>query len=242
MTANSRGESVGVNAGAATARTPLGPVSQLRVVVVTSDPLVGFAVARAVRSADATVLTVFSELGAARREIPGLAPDVVLVDVALADNGAVSLIEALADPNPSTWFLLLTPEGYEERAVAALRAGARGLVARDANDSGIAHALDAVRRNEPPLPRRYVRSLIAAIRDGPVDDDSLRMDELTARENQVMRMVVRGMTDRAIATALVLSPRTVESHVASILRKLDAHSRVDAAHVFVRRTHRDDPH
>jgi DNA-binding NarL/FixJ family response regulator len=156
-------------------------------------------------------------------------PDVVLLDVHMPDGGGLAVLAALGADVPGTRFLALSVSDAAADVIAVVRAGARGYVTKTVSPEEL---LDAVRRVADgdavfsPRLAGFVLDAFAA-RDVPVADEEL--DLLTARERDVMRLIARGYTYREVAGELFLSVKTVETHVSSVLRKLQLSNRRELA-------------
>ena len=120
-----------------------------------------------------------------------------------------------------------------DRDVAdAMRYGASGYLTKDLSPEALARSLRATQTGELVMPRRLAnRLLVRILRRGRRRSRwaELPVDRLTVRERDILRLLADGLSDRDIATALTISRRTVESHVSSILRKLDVKNRAEAA-------------
>jgi DNA-binding NarL/FixJ family response regulator len=157
-------------------------------------------------------------------------PDVVLMDVRMPHlDGLAATRTILADPAcANTRVLVLTTFEEDDLVLEALRSGASGFLVKDTRPDQLLEAIAVVAAGEALLHPRVTRRLIerfAALPSGPsptVDDG------LTERELEVLRMVARGQTNRAIAADLVLSERTVDRHVSNIFTKLRVSSRAAA--------------
>ncbi len=151
-------------------------------------------------------------------------PDVVLLDVHLPDGTGTSIIEAAGKERPAVRFLALSVSDAAEDVIATIRAGARGYVTKTI---GPAELLDAIRRVHEgdavfsPRLAGFVLDAFAGTAP-PIDPE---IDQLTAREREVLRFIARGYTYREVATELHLSVKTVETHVSAVLRKLQLSNR-----------------
>ena len=156
-------------------------------------------------------------------------PDVVLLDVHMPDGGGLAVLAQLGADSPSTRFLALSVSDAAADVIAVVRAGARGYVTKTISPEDL---LDAVRRVADgdavfsPRLAGFVLDAFAS-RDVPVVDEEL--DLLTARERDVMRLIARGYTYKEVAAELYLSVKTVETHVSSVLRKLQLSNRRELA-------------
>ena len=208
------------------------PRSPLRVMIVDDHPLVRSAVARAISGDDMTVVAEASTAEEALALAPRIAPDILLLDIALPGMSGVELVRELAPRLPATRIVMLTVSSADRDVAEAMRYGAAGYLTKDVSPEALARALRATQTGELVIPRRRAARLLAklsrrGIAEALVDD--VPMDRLTTRERDVLRLIADGMSDRDIAAALTISRRTVETHVSSILRKLEVRNRAEAA-------------
>jgi DNA-binding NarL/FixJ family response regulator len=153
-------------------------------------------------------------------------PDVMLVDIDLPGMSGVHLVRELAPRLPDVEIVMLTGSARREDLVAAVRSGASGYLTKDMSPDGLVRAVLGIRSGDLPMPRRLARELLREVSSGPAHTSSGGM---SSREAEVLELVDRGLTDREIAEALGISPRTVGRHVGTILAKLGARNRREAA-------------
>jgi DNA-binding NarL/FixJ family response regulator len=161
----------------------------------------------------------------ARRE----RPDVLLMDVRMPVLDGIAATQRItADPRTSNVrVLVLTTFDVDEYVFAALRAGASGFLLKDVTPEQLFAAIRVVAAGDallaPTVTRHLVRAFVA--QPGPGRPDRRLLDELTARERQVLLLVAQGMSNAEIAGRLVVSPATVKTHVSRILTKLGLRDR-----------------
>ena len=152
-------------------------------------------------------------------------PDVVLLDVHLPGGGGHTVITGLADEQLSTRFLALSVSDAADDVIAVVRAGARGYVTKTITVEELVDAIQRVHDGDAVFSPRLAGFVLDAFSgDTPAPSDP-ELDQLTAREQEVLRLIARGYTYREVGTRLHLSVKTIESHVSSVLRKLQLSNR-----------------
>jgi DNA-binding NarL/FixJ family response regulator len=164
------------------------------------------------------------DVATAVRAIFEAEPDVVLVDVHLPDGTAAHVIEAVVKQRPDTRFLALSVSDAAEDVIATIRAGARGYVTKTITPEALADAIRRVHEGDAVFSPRLAGFVLDAFAgDAPPIDPEI--DQLTAREREVLRHIARGYTYREAARELHISVKTVETHVSAVLRKLQLTNR-----------------
>jgi DNA-binding NarL/FixJ family response regulator len=171
-----------------------------------------------------------ADVGPAITEIMQCAPDVVLLDVHLPGGGGQDVVAAVKAANPEAKFLALSASDAPEDVIAVIRAGARGYVTKTISGAELVDAVHRVAAGDAVFSPRlagFVLDAFAAGTSPDVDRPSFdpELDQLTAREREVLRLIARGYTYREVARELFISVKTVESHVSSVLRKLQLSTR-----------------
>lgn len=157
-------------------------------------------------------------------------PDVVLLDVHLPGGDGREVLKQCAARLPDTKFLALSVSDAAEDVIATIRAGARGYVTKSISGDELAQAIRRVAEGDAVFSPRlagFVLDAFAGSADVPVVDEEL--DRLSPREREVMRLIARGYTYKEVAKELFLSVKTVETHVSSVLRKLQLSNRNELA-------------
>jgi DNA-binding NarL/FixJ family response regulator len=206
---------------------------RIRVMLVDDHALIRAAIRQAITAPDIETVAEASTAEEALRLAPGLQPDVLLVDIDLPGMNGLHLVRELATRLPDTRIVMLTVSTSERDLLDAMRYGACGYVTKDLSPEALLRTVRGAHLGELAIPRRMaarlVGRLLATSRHAPVVADDPALATLSGREQEVLRLLAGGLTDRAIAEALTISPRTVESHVGSILGKLGVRNRADAA-------------
>ena len=197
-----------------------------RVFVVDDHALVRAGV-RSELAGSADVVGEASEVGAAVAAICRRPPDVVLVDVHMPGGGGRAVIEEVTRTNPEVRFLALSVSDAPEDVIAVMRAGARGYVTKTISGPELADAVVRVADGDAVFSPRLAGFVLDAFagRAGGASDPEL--DQLTAREREVLRHIARGYAYKEIARQLSISVKTVETHVSAVLRKLQLSNRYE---------------
>jgi DNA-binding NarL/FixJ family response regulator len=181
-----------------------------------------------VRSELGDAVDVVGEAGTVEDAIPlikELEPDVVLLDVHLPDGSGDAIINAVAPERPGIRFLALSVSDAAEDVIAIIRAGARGYVTKTISGEELAAAIDRVAGGDAVFSPRLAGFVLDAFRSGPGVPNETELDELTPREREVLQLIARGYLYKEIARRLHISVKTVETHVSSVLRKLQLSTR-----------------
>jgi len=161
-----------------------------------------------------------------------LLPDVVLMDLLMPELDGVAATAAIRNELPAVEVVALTSFVEEERVTAALEAGASGFLLKDADADDVAAAIRAAHRGEVHLAPAIGALLARQVRDRATATPA---EPLTEREREVLGLVGRGLSNRAIADRLAITERTARTHVSNILGKLGLSSRTQAALYAVER-------
>jgi DNA-binding NarL/FixJ family response regulator len=157
--------------------------------------------------------------------IPAARPDVVLLDVHLPGGGGVEVLRRVLAGHPDVRFLALSVSDAPEDVIAVIRAGARGYVTKSITGDELADAIARVSTGDAVFSPRLAGFVLDAFAGGPTLPIDSELDALTPRERDVLRLIARGYTYKEIARELVLSVKTIETHVSAVLRKLQLSNR-----------------
>jgi DNA-binding NarL/FixJ family response regulator len=169
------------------------------------------------------------------RSIVELEPDVVVLDVHMPGGGGLEVIKQVAEKRPAQRFLALSVSDAPEDVIAIIRAGARGYVTKTISGTELADAVGRVADGDAVFSPRlagFVLDAFASLAPAEVDPE---LDQLTAREREVLRHIARGYLYKEIAARLGISTKTVEAHVSAVLRKLQLSSRHELSRWAVQR-------
>jgi DNA-binding NarL/FixJ family response regulator len=209
-----------------------------RVVVVDDHELYRTGVAGMLAGVDLDVVGVAADGEAGMSLIHRARPDVALIDLHMPGVGGMEAVRRLTAAATGTKLIVLTVSDEGQDVIDALLAGADGYLLKDASAEAIARAVRSVLDGDTVLAPGAVSRMVRTARDGragAAGPAPPRPDEpLSAREREVLALIVDGYDNAAIASALVISPNTVKNHVARILLKLRVANRIQAAVAAVR--------
>jgi DNA-binding NarL/FixJ family response regulator len=153
-----------------------------------------------------------------------LHPDVVLMDLAMPVLDGIAATREITAARPGTVVIALTTYHDADRIREVLDAGARGYLLKDVEPRALLSAIQTARSGGVPLSPVAARELLT-----PTVTPSRTPQDLSRREEQILRQVAAGLTNRQIATALGITEKTVKVHLGSVFRRLGVHGRVEAA-------------
>ena len=197
----------------------------IRVLVVDDHPLVRAGLRGLIDSvADLTVIGEAGTGAEAVERASEVEADVVLMDLSMPGMDGIEATRLLLRHHPHSHVVVLTSFHDRARVVDALEAGAVGYLLKDSDPSDVLSAIRSSARGEAPLDPRVARSLLPVARDA----GGVR-DLLSVREEQVLRLVMRGLPNKQIAQELGIAERTVKVHLGHVFRSLDVADRTSAA-------------
>ncbi|WP_285430618.1 response regulator transcription factor [Pseudomonas sp. fls2-241-R2A-110] len=150
-----------------------------------------------------------------------LSPDIVLLDISMRETGGLEALQRLKRVRPQSKVLILSMHTDPALIMQALESGAHGYLLKDTTATELEHALDALRNNERYLSPAIAHTVInqALIRNQK-QQQTTDSHNLTARQLEILRLIVRGKSTREIANGLGLSIKTVETHRSQIMKRL----------------------
>ncbi|HEU4916556.1 MAG TPA: response regulator transcription factor [Acidimicrobiia bacterium] len=169
------------------------------------------------------------DVDTAIEEIRGLDPDVVLIDVHMPDGGGIAVVEGVGETNPDVKFLALSVSDLAEDVIAMIRAGARGYVTKTIEPRELADAVRRIDAGDAVFSPRLAGFVLDAFAGAMPSEEDPELDQLTSREKDVLRLIARGFAYKQVARKLNISIKTVETHVSSVLRKLQLSNRHELA-------------
>jgi DNA-binding NarL/FixJ family response regulator len=210
----------------------------MRVMLVDDHALVRAAVRQALTAPDIEVVGEAATADEALIVAPRLRPDLLLLDLNLPGSDGLRLLRELGPRLPETRIVMLTVSASKRDLLEAMRNGAAGYLTKDLGPEALQRAVRGIRAGDLPMSRAMAADVVRSLagdrrRTGPGKAATDPFAELSDREQQVLRHLGDGLTDREIANRLGISPRTVETHVGSILHKLGVRNRAQAARRYL---------
>lgn len=204
----------------------------LRILLIDDHALIRSAIRQALTAEDLRIVGEGASAEEAVMLATDLRPDLVLMDIDLPGMTGIEAVRILAPRLPDTRFVMLTVSTDRRDLLDAVRHGASGYLTKDLSGEALVRAVRGVLRGDLPMSRAHAATVVEQLARGrwPVVDNEDDLEaQLSAREHEVLRFLADGLTDREIAESLAISPRTVESHVGSVLRKLGVRNRAEAS-------------
>ena len=200
--------------------------TQIRVMIVDDHPVVREGIARIISNDKR--LELVGEAGSAQEAIElyrKTRPDITLMDMRLPDKSGVQTIETIREDFANARIIILSSFDHEEDIYQAIQAGARGYLLKDSPRNDLISAIIRVHSGERCIPAQIATRLA----------ERVGANELTSREFEVLRLIVKGNSNKEIGDQLGISEGTVKSHVNNILSKLNVTDRTQAVSVALKR-------
>ncbi len=156
-----------------------------------------------------------------------LRPDVILMDLVMPQLDGIGATQQITAQSPNMHILVLTSFAADDKVFPAIKAGALGYLLKDSGPNELLQAIHQVARGDPSLEPAIARKVLFELHHPPKAPPT--EDPLTEREAEVLRLIAQGMSNREIGERLVITERTVCTHVSNILTKLHLASRTQAA-------------
>ncbi len=171
------------------------------------------------------------------QKVQELRPDIVLMDIGMPVMNGMEATKQIKKRNQDVKILVLTMHDNEEYLFQVLQAGAAGYVLKKAADSDLVNAIHVVNNGDcflyPSAAKMVVEDYLEKLRQG--QEPTTSYDSLTDREREILKLVAEGYTNREIAETLFISVKTVETHKANIMEKLNLHKRAELVRYAIRK-------
>ncbi|MGB1249097.1 MAG: response regulator [Candidatus Promineifilaceae bacterium] len=201
----------------------------IKVILVDDHEMVRAGIRRFLEKAnDIHVIAEAGDAAAARQLAQQLQPDVAIIDIKLPDQSGIELARQLRAADADIKMLMITAYDDEPYVRAALRAGANGYMLKSAAPSDVISGVRRVARGGSVIDPSLTSLLFGIMANNYEPEEAIY---LTNRENEVLRLVANGRTNKEIGGELTISDRTVQSHLVKIFRKLDVNTRTKAVTV-----------
>ncbi len=196
----------------------------IRVLLVDDHPLVRAGIRRVLETRPGlTVVGEASSGGEALPLIESLKPDIVVLDLAMPEIDGLDVLDRLRRRSGSLHILVLTMHARKEYVRRAIDAGADGYLLKESAVQELLTAIDTVRSGRPYFSPR-IQSELERPPETAADEGQPDPSRLTGREREVLRSIARGLSTKEIAARMSISARTVETHRANLMRKLELRS------------------
>ena len=210
----------------------------ISIILADDHVLVRQSLARAL--ADVEGFQVVGDASSAEQAIELVAqqrPQVVLMDISMPVIGGLAATETIRKAHPQVKVLILTIHDQEDYLFKAFRAGASGYILKDAGLEELIEAIHTINQGEvyiyPGMAHKLVKNYFQVAQSGASSADRLKL--LTSREEEVLQLVAEGRRTKEISASLGLSPRTVDHHIETVMKKLNLHSRAELISFAIRR-------
>lgn len=163
-----------------------------------------------------------------------LTPNVVVLDLTMPEMNGFEATRRIRKAHPATEVLIFTMHESEHLIREVLTAGARGYILKSDAAGLIVAAIETLAKHKPFFNAKVSETILDALLRKPENGEAPPSDTLTSREREVIQLLAESKTNRQIATILGIAPKTVETHRAAIMKKLNLHSIVDIVRYAVR--------
>jgi DNA-binding NarL/FixJ family response regulator len=218
-------------------------MSDITVMVVDDHPMWREGVARDLGERGCQVVATAADADAAVRIANATRPQVVLMDLNLGATSGVTAIAGILAKQPATRILVLSASGEHADVLEAVKAGASGYLVKSASVDELVAAVERTAAGQAVFTPGLAGLVLGEFRrmaDAPPTSGEPAVPALTDRETEVLRLVAKGLTAKQIAARLVVSHRTVESHVQNTLRKLQMNNRAQLVRYAIEQGLTDD--
>lgn len=197
-------------------------MSAIRTLLVDDHALVRAGIRALLRDiADITIVAEADNGRDAVRLASELTPDLAILDISMRELNGIEAAAQMKAQSPGTRVLILSMHTTEDFVRRALKAGAAGYIVKDSAPLELTMAIEAVMRDETYLSPRVSKSLLSGLVDGRAATGGSSLEGLTPRQREVLQLIAEGSSTKEIAFALEVSVKTVETHRAALMERLD---------------------
>lgn len=207
----------------------------VRVLIVDDHEVVRMGLATLLE--DIPWIRVVAQAGSAEEALLAVSrhhPHVVVMDIRLPGESGIDACSQITSRWPDVKVVMLTSYGDDTLIFRAIQAGASGYILKQVGAHALVDAIDALRRGEALLDPVVTQRVLARVRQGEIDRQTVAFKDLSEREMEVLALVAKGKSNVEIAKEMVLAQKTVRNHVSTILAKLGLSNRIEAATYAVR--------
>jgi DNA-binding NarL/FixJ family response regulator len=177
-------------------------------------------------SSEFSVLDTFKTAEEALYDIPGLKPDIVIMDINLPGMNGIECIRQVKGKTPGTQFMMFTVYENDEKVFEALKAGASGYLLKNTGLLQMSEALKELYKGGSPMSANIARKLVTVFHDQ--EKNTMPVETLSNRENEILQWLAKGLLYKEIAEQLSISTSTVRQHIHKIYEKLHVQNRTEA--------------
>ncbi len=204
----------------------------LRIVVADDHSLFRDGITSLLEAAGYEVVEQSSDGQGAVEAVQRTQPDLVLLDISMPNMNGLDALQQIKADFPETYVVILTVSDNDEDLFATIQAGANGYLHKDLNASEFLDMLSGLERGEAAITRKTATRLMNGFQN--LTKETENAEQLTKREIQLLRWMVEGYSNKAIAEQLFISENTVKYHIRNILQKLDVQNRTEAVSYALR--------
>jgi len=206
----------------------------LRVILIDDHSLFRAGLEELLARKDIKVVASVGDGNEGIKQVEALKPDIVLLDIRMPKPNGLEVLKILKAKNPDTAVIMVTTSREDADVAEAMKLGAQGYLLKDMEPDELITSLNSIRNGEIVVAPTLAGVLARVVqgKDDPSGTDDI-LSTLTPREKEIIYHLAKGGSNKAIARVLNISDGTVKLHVKSILRKLNIHSRVEAAVIAV---------
>lgn len=151
-------------------------------------------------------------------------PDIIIMDIAMRDMNGIEATRQIKKENPDINIIALSMHSERQIVVGTFRAGASGYLLKDSTSVELVEAIRTVYSDRKYVSQKISNIVLQEISDAKMDSEEIGVEVLTNRESEILQLISEGNSTKRIAEVLFISPKTVESHRANIMEKLNIHN------------------